>query len=133
MTPQEIAELQRGLAGFCGSETFQRHPIVRSTLLTEGARYLADKAGAWWLMDKIAILGKGTARLAREPFQTWKLTVKGRDDNRLVMTDGDTDDPIYAEVISYTDFPLPEITLWAIEQEDPEVGRVRIVMLPSEY
>lgn len=133
MTPQEIADLQRGLAGFHGSATFQRHPIVRTTLLTEGARYLADNAGAWWLMDKIATIGRGNARAAREPFQTWKLTVKGRDDNHLVMTDGNTDDPIYREVISYTDFPLPEITLWAIEQEDPEVGRVRSVMLPSEY
>ena len=44
------------LAQFTGSEQWYRHGLVRSILFTDGAKYVADKAGAYWLLDEIAHL-----------------------------------------------------------------------------
>jgi hypothetical protein len=40
------------LAQFTGTERY--HRINRKCLLTDGARYLAEEAGAFWLMDAAA-------------------------------------------------------------------------------
>jgi hypothetical protein len=42
------------LAQFTGSECFYRHPIVRVLFYTEGVQFLAEKGGAFWLIDEIA-------------------------------------------------------------------------------
>ena len=42
--------------------------LVRSVLYTEGARYVFETAGAYWLLDKIATVG---ASLKGEPWQAW--------------------------------------------------------------
>ena len=47
-------ELQAQLAHFTGSETFTRHALVSSVLLTEGVAFLAEHAIAHWLTDAIA-------------------------------------------------------------------------------
>lgn len=44
-------ELHRNLAGFSGTERYYRtHPGL---LATDGTKYLADQAGAYWLLDII--------------------------------------------------------------------------------
>jgi hypothetical protein len=42
------------LAQFTGSEQWYRHGLVRKVLFTDGAKYVADTAGAYWLIDEIA-------------------------------------------------------------------------------
>ena len=44
------------LAQFTGSENWYRHAINRAVLFTDGAKYVADQAGAYWLLDEIAII-----------------------------------------------------------------------------
>ena len=39
------------LAQFTGSQNFYRHSLVREVLYTEGVEYVADAAGAHWLLD----------------------------------------------------------------------------------
>jgi hypothetical protein len=41
------------LRQFTGSECWHRHGLVRDILFTDGAKYLADEAGAYWLLDEI--------------------------------------------------------------------------------
>jgi hypothetical protein len=41
------------LAGFMGTEQWYRHPIVKNTLYTDGIKYVAQKAGAYWLIDEM--------------------------------------------------------------------------------
>ena len=48
--------------------------INRAVLFTEGAKYIADRAGAYWVLDEIAI-SQGNARVAAEEFQVWKLAI----------------------------------------------------------
>jgi hypothetical protein len=37
------------LAQFTGSESWYRHGINRAVLFTDGAKYVADQAGTYWL------------------------------------------------------------------------------------
>ena len=124
-------ELTSGLPHFIGTESYTRLPypwLNTNLLLTDGAKYLAETAGAFWLMDAIAF-HQITPAVSCEPFQVWKLTVSESGKSVLSCTDGNQNTLTSME-IEYTDFPLPEITLYA-EQSDYLGGRV--VMLPSEY
>lgn len=65
-----------------------RYPWLRSRfLLTDGAKYLAETAQAFWLMDAIAS-HQTNKQVAAEPFQIWKLTVNEQKQAALTCTDG---------------------------------------------
>jgi uncharacterized protein DUF6876 len=102
---------QAKLAQFTGSETWHRHGIVRNVLFTDGAKYVADQAGAYWLLDEIALAQRAVKAVAREEFQVWTLAVKDDRTAQLSCEDGD-DKTVFAKAIPFTDFPLPRITLW---------------------
>jgi hypothetical protein len=114
------------LSGFTGSSEFTRFKVFnKRALATEGAIFLAEQVGAFWLLDEIALGQRG--KVAGEEFQVWKLTVKDSK-ARLAVEDGN-DNVVRAKRIPFTDFPAPGITLWAARNE---LGGVTI-MLPSEY
>ena len=128
---QLTQELLSTLPGFTGTEGYTRlrYPFMKTVLLlTDGAKYLADTAKAYWLMDAIASYQIYPA-VSTEPFQVWKLVVKEDRKATLTCTDGNFNALSKME-IEYTDFPLPEITLYA-EQSDYLGGCV--IMLTSEY
>jgi hypothetical protein len=122
-TQQDTAALEADLAQFCGTENWWQHWTGRLTY-TDGVKYLAEKAGAYWLIDLVA--SHQTARLRQEEFQVWILTVNCERTPMAVATCcADTSAPVLVrQEIPYTDFPLPSIRLWL-------VGGV--LMLPSEY
>jgi hypothetical protein len=65
------------LAQYTGTDEYHRirYPWLRKNfLLTDGTKYLADKAGAYWLIDIIAS-HQTNKKVAAEEFQTWKLYV----------------------------------------------------------
>jgi hypothetical protein len=125
MTTEQI--LTTGdLSQFIGSEQFFRHALSKSHLYTEGEQFVAKRAGAYWLLDKIAL--HGSPEIAREDFQVWKLTVNPAGPATLTTTDGD-DGILKTEALTFTDFPLSEITLWAVRNEFDGFT----IMLPTEY
>ena len=113
------ADLQQ----FTGSEHWYRHALVRDLLFTEGAKYLADHAGAYWLLDEIALAQKFEARVAVEPFQLWTLEVYPDESATLTCEDGNGS-AVFAKRIPYTDFPLAETRLYCTDNT---------ILLPSEY
>lgn len=102
----KLADLQnfRG-----GSEQFYRHSLTR-LLYSEGVKYVAETAGAYWLIDKVATLQMKSAVRAEE-FQVWKLRVTDDRKGTLVCEDGN-DVAVYSEEISFTDFPAPGVRIW---------------------
>ena len=114
------------LSSFIGSESFYRRCLGR-LLYTDGVQYLAENAGAYWLIDVVASY-QHKRRVAREPFQLWRLTVD--DNHRAIVTmRADSDQkPIVTQRIEYSDFPLPEIELYACD-----TGQGVPLMLKSEY
>ena len=111
------------LKQFTGSQDFFRHSINRNVVYTEGAQFLAEKAGAYWLLDTVAITQVHEPAVQREPFQAWKLKVN-EDNTALLTCDDGNGRIVYTEQIAYTDFPLPEVQLYCIDST---------ILLPSEY
>ena len=113
------ADLQQ----FTGSEHWYRHALNGNVLFTDGAKYVADTAGAYWLLDEIALIQPYDKRVAAEEFQVWKLAVRPDQTATLTCSDGNSN-IVYTKQITYTDFPLDEITLYFANN---------VIHLPSEY
>ena len=107
---------------FTGTEKYYR--ISRRHLLTDGTKYLAEKAECFWMMDAIAShLGEiGT----EDWFVQVRMTVNCKRAT-MIYEDGNGNEHARQE-IPFTDFPLSSITLFACWDQENWV-----IMMPSEY
>lgn len=110
------------LAGFTGTENYYRHALSRAYTYTDGVKYMAEKAGAYWLID-VVVSHQHNPRVRREEFQVWKLKLNKTGHGTMVTCEDGNGHRVTQQRIQFTDFPLPEITLW-LENN--------VVMLPSE-
>src|SRR5215813_11548450 len=101
------ADLQQ----FTGTEHWYRHGLNRAVLFTDGAKYVADQGGAYWLLDEIALAQRYDKRMAAEGFQVWTLTVHPDRTAVLVCEDGNGRE-VRRKTIAFTDFPAASVTLW---------------------
>src|SRR5579863_9012935 len=99
------------LAQFTGSEHWYRHGLVRDILFTDGAKYVADNAGAYWLLDEIAFAQRFEKTVAAEEFQVWKLKVTPDQTGVLTCEDGNYN-TVFTKPIEFTDFPVAGIELF---------------------
>jgi hypothetical protein len=135
MTSLTVTQIERALAHCSGTEPggYLRHKPFggRGIVLAQGARFLAERVGAWWLMDAI-LSHQPEARkdeMLRD-FQIWRLRVK---DKAAVLTcERDTDDVAITQEIPYTDFPLDEVKLYLELGSADGVNPDYVLMLPSE-
>jgi hypothetical protein len=111
------------LTRFTGTENWYRHALNRNVLFTDGAKYIADTAGAHWLLDEIALIQPFDKRVALGLFQVWTLTVEADGSATLICEDGN-DKVVYTKRLPYTDFPAQSVTLWFTDN---------VILLPSEY
>lgn len=110
------------LANFTGSENWYRHWLGK-VLFTDGTKYVADQAGAYWLVDEVAI-NQTRPNVRAEEFQVWVLKVD-LENRKGVLTCEDGDGNIvFTKKIEFTDFPLSEIRLYCTDNT---------ILLPSEY
>ena len=116
LTPQDLRQ-------FTGTEHWYRHPLARHALYTDGIKYLADQAGAYWLIDIIALAQRAEKAFQGQPFQVWTLKVEEDRSALLTATDGNGAG-LYKQRLDFTDFPLPQIELWVEEN---------VILLPSEH
>lgn len=117
----DTAELEAGLQNFHGTSQYYKSTFFGGRH-TDGVQYLAEKAGAYWLIDAVFSYQR------KEAFQVWTLDVKtdavGRKSATLTMRE-DKDAPVLVkQEIEYTDFPLASMELWLIDG---------VLILPSEY
>jgi hypothetical protein len=111
------------MASFTGSETWHQHGLVRSILFTEGAKYVADAAGAYWLLDEIAT-NQLRPKIRREEFQVWKLIVDADHQSAVLCCEDGNSRTVWRKRIDFTDFPGEGITLYFANN---------VIHLPSEY
>jgi len=121
MNTEKLSEFH--LRQFTGSENWYRHGINRNVLFTDGAKHVADKGGAYWLLDAIAIAQLYEKAVTGEEFQVWTLKVNENRTASLVCDDGN-DNIVYTQHIEFTDFPIDEIRLYFTDNT---------ILLPSEY
>lgn len=133
MTP---TELKNELSQFTGTAGYTRYSpaLFPNVLLTDGAKFLAEAAGAYWLMDVVA--SHLSSLVEGESFVIAHLRTymgeHGRSAYFTLSRDLDEDEPIevYAQqAVDYTDFPLDEVTLYVARDD----AKTWIVLLPSEY
>lgn len=110
------------LSLFTGTEHYYR--INRLCVLTDGTAYVAEGAGAFWLMDTAAsyLIELGN----RDWFVLIRLTVMGS--SALMSLEDGNGHVRVSQEIPYTDFPMQELILYACWDGDHWV-----LMLPSEY
>jgi hypothetical protein len=123
--------LEQELRQFTGTENYYRHSLS-GTLYTDGIKYLAEKAGAYWLIDAIASYQTATFR-ERNPFQVWILYRQEGGAVLKAFSDHDRDmSPednflaygIVCQAIEYSDFPMESIKVYCIDG---------VILLTSEY
>ena len=110
------------LAQFYGSMNYYR--LHKRTLLTDGTKYLADKASCYWLMDAIA--SHLYSLQSWERFAVARLVVVD-EKGELEIDDGDGR-VLAKQRFAYTDFPLSNIQIYCEHDNDN-----RVLMLPTEY
>jgi len=119
----EATELRASLGEFIGTEQYYRH-WSRILVYTDGVKYLAENAGAFWLIDAIASWQPEARKdPALREFQLWELFVY---ENRsaLLICLRDSDDEAFRQQIEFTDFPMDYVKLY-VEGE--------VLLLPSEH
>ena len=104
---------------YTGTEQYYKLSAFGNFSCTDGVKYVADEAGAYWLIDAIASY---QPNLKFHEFQCWKLTLEGNHNATLTCTDGD-DTILATQAIDFTDFPQ-DITLYLTN---------KVLMLTSEY
>lgn len=112
--PTKLTEAE--LRQFSGTEQYHKH--LFGSVYTDGVKYVADKAGAYWLVDAVF------SHARKEPFQVWTLVVYDDRSACLEMAE-DVGTPVrVSQFIPYTDFPLKAIKFYVADG---------VLMLPSEY
>jgi hypothetical protein len=122
---QEPALTTADLAQFTGTAEWYTHPLT-GLLYTDGVQFLAERGGAYWLIDAIASwqndpLVRNDTML--QEIQFWTLTVR-LDSSAVLRCERDTGDVALTQKIEFTDFPLESIKLYV------ENG---VLLLPSEH
>jgi hypothetical protein len=78
--------------------------VSRSVTYTDGVKYVADTAGAYWLVDIIAIAQRLDEAVRKERFQLWKLEARENESWTVTCEDGNRKQ-IYRQDMEWTDFP----------------------------
>ena len=110
------------LAQFTGTGSYYR--ISRRHLLTDGTKYLAERAGCFWMMDAIA------SHLSEIGTADWfvLVRVKVKDGVALMVYEDGNGQEHASQEIPYTDLLLDSVTLYACWDSENWV-----IMLPNEY
>ena len=114
-TAEEIAE-------FAGTANWYRHAFVKTVVYTDGVKFIAERAGAYWLIDEIAFSQISEPALTGEEFQVWTLIVDGT--SAMLRCDDGNERRLLEKRIDYTDFPEQGIKLYCTDG---------VIMLPGEY
>ena|SRR3990167_8814911 len=115
-------DLLNELRQFSGTEGWHKLTFL-PVLCTDGVKYLADRAGAYWLVDAIASYLPNVRRTGdrmavcklKKIAKSWLLTLEAGEKT-------------IKQKIEYSDFPLEEITLYLCDN-----GFSWCLLLPSEY
>jgi hypothetical protein len=110
------------LANFTGTENWYKHWLGK-VVFTDGIKFVAEQAGAFWLVDEIAI-NQTRPKVRAEEFQVWVLKVNLEKRKGVLSCDDGNGGVVFSKKIEYTDFPLPEIKFYCTDG---------VILLPSEY
>ena len=118
--------LQCELNQFIGSENYYKHFLGYH--YTDGVKYLAEKAGAYWLLDAIfSHIHTNVILREEEDFLSWRLKSDGLGGCILTGDDGNNN-ILVTQIIPFTTFPFSEV-----DDDFKLFFTDSILLLPSEY
>ena len=123
---RKAAEVESAVAHWHGGDSLYQHWMPQRFRYTEGVKLLADKAGAYWLVDAIMShqVNRALRSVRMKEFQLWELKVNPDASCVLTCREDSDVEPAVTQEIEYTDFPLDYIKLYL---------EGSILMLPSEH
>ena len=109
-------------AQFTGTTCYYR--ISKQHLLTDGTHYLAEQAGYYWIMDAVS------SHVTEIGTEDWfvVVSIEVKDQSAIMRYEDGNGRELVRQAIPYTDFPLANLTLYAVWDTQRWV-----IMLPSEY
>ena len=110
------------LQEFHGTENYYKHSLIKNIHYTDGVKYMAETADAFWLID-IVVSYQTESKIRDQHFQVYSLKVNDDRTAKVTITDGN-DNVLASQEIEFTDFPIDEISIWCVDG---------IILLPSEY
>jgi hypothetical protein len=120
LTKGEMRMLVDDLSNFTGTENWYRHNLMHDTVYTDGVKYFAEKAGAYWFLD---IVDTELFPLQKkEGFLSITMTV-ANEQASIVATDGNLT-TLWNKEISFTDCPDGEYRFYFTDN---------VLLLTSEY
>lgn len=123
---QKLATLEDDLNMFSGTDYWhQWSDLYPNFVITDGVKYLADVAEAYWLLDVIASWNVTTRKVYGEPFQVWKVAMFG--DRAVVKADDGNGKVIARQEIPFVTLPLKNVKLYAEYN-----GSALVICLPKE-
>jgi hypothetical protein len=130
---EKAKAIEAKLVHFHGTEEYHCwNAIFRNFYLTDGAKFVAKEASAYWLMDAIASW-QTISKVEKEEFQFWQLDVnREKGSAQLICTNGNSA-LLACQDIPYTDFPLDNIELYCCLTSLDGTTFCRVILLPSEY
>lgn len=122
-----IQHLKEQLEQFHGSQQLFALPLCR-TRYTEGIRFLAQTANAFWLLTDASVMGKSLMSKSRFITIDFKRYTQAEAETHgydAVIAYSDGNGTVFTEQRYHiTDFPLEQIRLFFVDN---------ILLLPSEY
>lgn len=111
------------LKQFTGTENYYKHYSEKITY-TDGIKYMAEKFGAYWLIDLIAFRQPTIPNIKDKSFQVW--TLKKTAEGYRVYAENGNGNYLTGQNLPFTDFPKEEMPfkMYVIDN---------ILMLPTEY
>jgi len=111
-------ELKSNLEQFFGTENYFKNPLMKYTY-TDGVRYFAEKAGAYWLLQEI----NGMYVNLGCPYFL-NIVVKSNKNKADIIVDDGNYNVLKKKHIGFTDLPEGEWQFFLINNT---------LMIPSEY
>lgn len=115
--------LKEELSTFYGSENFYK--FLGGVTITEGVKYFAEKAEAFWLVNDIILNCLMRKSLKHEEFIAIKTSKCKSTEGVTINYENGNNEVLFTEVYSYSDLPDDgEFTFWFTNN---------VLLLPSEY
>ena len=120
MSDINVDTLQYELSQFTGTENWYRHHFIKDVTYTDGVKYFAETAGAWWFVDDCII--EYAPLMRQNGFLTITLDVS--DTNAKITVDDGNDNVLATRNIPFTDCPSGQYRFYFTDN---------VFLLPSEY
>jgi hypothetical protein len=137
VTPHGLAALMDSFYG--GTDGRTRHPFKRDFIYTEGAKAVADLAGAYWLLDIVATevapicLKRWRDEEDGQSFLHFNVEAGGKAELFVDDGMGKMSKKHWSRVINYTDFPMGNWTFYLFMDGVVEYPKeVLVMLLPQE-